>query len=87
MPHRVRGETRGPLRPTPMRRTTFDQVHNVNGSARLRRDSDKNNGPRARDSAARCRKCSASSTPVAAEYGTTRSRRVLVVTARTRSVR
>ena len=53
----------------------------------LRRDSDRNSGPRARLSVARCARYSASSTPVAAEYGTTRSRRVFVVSARTRSIR
>lgn len=31
-----------------MRRTTFDHVHKLNGSAWLRRDSDRNSGPRAR---------------------------------------
>lgn len=69
------------------RRTTFDQVHNVNGSAQLRRDSDKNSGPLARLSVQRCCRYSASSILVGAEYGTIRSRRVLVVSTRTRSVR
>jgi hypothetical protein len=69
------------------RRTTFDQDHQVNGSAWLRRDSDKNSGPRARLIVARRRRYSASSIPAGAEYGTTRSRQVLVVSARTRSVR
>jgi len=32
----------------------FDQLHKVSGSAWLRRDSDKNNGPRARLSEPRC---------------------------------
>ena len=80
-------ENRGRLAANATRRTTFDHVHNVSGSAWLRRDSDRNNPPRARLSVARCCRYSDSSTPVGAEYGTTRSRRVLVVSARTRRVR
>jgi hypothetical protein len=38
------------------REQPFDQVHNVNGSPLLRRDSDKNNGPLARLRVARCRR-------------------------------
>ena len=38
------------------RRTTFDQVHKVSGSAWLRRDSDRNSGPRARLSVPRWRR-------------------------------
>jgi hypothetical protein len=70
-----------------MGRTTFDQVHSVRGSALLRRDSDRNSGPRARLSVARCAKYPDNSTPVGAEYGTTRSSRFFVVSARTRKVR
>ena len=49
------------LRPGPQR----------GGSARFRRDSDRNKPPRARLSVARCCRYSDSSTPVGAEYGTT----------------
>jgi len=35
------------------RRITFDQVHKVSGSAWLRRDSDRNSGPRTPPPAAR----------------------------------
>jgi hypothetical protein len=80
-------ENRGTSASSATRRTTFDQVHMLSGSAWLRRDSDKNSGPLARLITARCRRYSASSAPVGAEYGTARSRRVLVVSARTRSVR
>ena len=38
-------ENRGTPAASAIRRTTFDQVHKVSGSARLRRDSDKNSGP------------------------------------------
>lgn len=69
------------------RRTTFDQVHRLNGWAWLRRDSDKNNGPRARLTEARWARYCDSSTPVDAEYGTTRSSRFFVVSARIRSLR
>ena len=41
-------ENRGTPASTAILRTTFDQVHKLSGSARLRRDSDKNSGPRAR---------------------------------------
>lgn len=36
------------------RRTTFDQVHRVSGWPWLRRDSDRNSGPRARLTVVRC---------------------------------
>jgi hypothetical protein len=49
-------ENRGTPAANATRRTTFDQVHKVNGSARLRRDSERNNGPRARLSLPRWRK-------------------------------
>ena len=80
-------ENRGTSAVTAIRWTTFDHVHKVSGRAWLRRDSDKNNGPRARLRPARCVRYPDSSTPVAAEYGTTRSRRFFVVSARTRRVR
>ena len=80
-------ENSGRSAATAILRMTFDQVHSVSGCPWLRRDSDRNNGPLARLIAARCRRYSDSSTPVAAEYGTTRSRRFLVVSARTRIVR
>ncbi len=70
-----------------IRRTTFDQVHKLNGWAWLRRDSDRNNGPLARLTETRCARYCDSRTPVEAEYGTTRSSRFFVVSARTRSVR
>ena len=38
-------ENRGRLAANATRRTTFYQVHNVTGSARLRRDSDRNKPP------------------------------------------
>ena len=41
-------ENRGTSAATAIRRTTFDQVHKVSGSAWLRCDSDNNSGPRAR---------------------------------------
>jgi hypothetical protein len=41
-------ENRSTSAATAIRRTTFDQVHSVSGWAWLRRDSDKNNAPRAR---------------------------------------
>ena len=80
-------EKRGSFAANAIRRTTFDHVHNVTGCAWLRRDSDRNKPPRARLSVARCCSYSDSNTPVGAEYGTTRSWRVLVVSARTRKVR
>jgi hypothetical protein len=70
-----------------IRRTTFDQVHRLSGWAWLRRDPDRNNGPRAQLTRARCARYSDSSTPVGTEYGTTRSSRFFVVSARIRSVR
>ena len=70
-----------------IRRTTFDQVHRLSGCAWLRRDSDRNSGPRARLTEARRARYCDSSTPVGAEYGTTRSSRFFVVSARIRSVR
>jgi hypothetical protein len=60
-------ENRGTSAATAIRRTTFDQVHKVSGSAWLRCDSDKNSGPRARLIVARCRRYCVSSTPVGAE--------------------
>jgi hypothetical protein len=80
-------ENRGTPAVTAIRWTTFDHVHKVSGCAWLRHDSDNNNGPRARLSPARWTKYAVSSTPVAAEYGTTRLRRFFVVSARTRSLR
>ena len=47
LPSRVRGEL-GSSAANASRLTTFDQVHRLSGAARLRRNSDKNNGPRAR---------------------------------------
>ena len=41
-------ENRSTSAATAIRRTTYDQVHSVSGWAWLRRDSDKNNAPRAR---------------------------------------
>lgn len=41
-------ENRGTSTSSATRRTTFDHDQKVSGSARLRRDSDKNIGPRAR---------------------------------------
>jgi hypothetical protein len=49
-------EKRGTSAASAARRTTFDQDHKLSGSAWLRRDSDKNNRPRARLTAARCRR-------------------------------
>jgi hypothetical protein len=49
-------ENRGTSATSATRRTTFDQVHKVSGSPRLRLDSDKNSGPLARLSVARCRR-------------------------------
>jgi hypothetical protein len=69
------------------RRTSFDQVHRLSGWAWLRRDSDKNNVPRARLTEARWARYCDSSTPVEAEYTTTRSSRSFVVSARIRSMR
>lgn len=47
-------EDRGRLAANATHRTTFDHVHNVTGSAWLRRNSDRNKPPRARLSVARC---------------------------------
>jgi hypothetical protein len=68
-------------------RTTLDQVHSVIGAARLRRDSERKRRPRAALSVRRRSRYCCRRTPVATEYGTTRLRRVFVVSARTRSVR
>ena len=63
-------------------RTTFDQVHGDTPAARLRGDSETNNAPRADVIARRCARYPANNRPATAEYGTTRDRRLFVVSAR-----
>jgi len=70
-----------------IRRTIFDQLQRVIGAAQVRSDNDRSSRPRARLSAHRSSKYACSSAPVVADYGTTRSRRLFVVSARTRTVR
>ena len=68
-------------------RTTFDQVHRVSGCPWLRQGSDRNSGPLAQLIVARWARQADISTLVDAEYGTNRSNRFFVVSARTLSVR
>jgi len=76
---------------TPERSASFairlDQVQIVSGFPKLRFDSDRNSLPRSRLICRRCPRYRAYNSLVGAEYGTTRSRRPFVFSARMRTIR